>query len=172
MNKKIRVGLLFLSTFLLLLTIGCDPSSKDKMEFYDSTKSTGLSNENVESISLNSKEMEVTDVFGEPKEIREIKNPPSKYLAYDEIEFGIIDEKVTIYFFNDNYSSSRGTKTGDSKEKVIETYGEDYYERTDTGLEIIGYFDKEEMINIEFSFLDNKVNGIMVEKVKGREKNN
>ncbi|MGR9522437.1 hypothetical protein ACSS31_01230 [Priestia megaterium] len=60
----------------------------------------------------------------------------------------------------------KGIHTGDSKKDVIRAYGENYYERKDTGATIIGYFDKTHKLNIEFSLDDNsKVGGILVQKI-------
>ncbi len=60
------------------------------------------------------------------------------------------------------YTLSKGITIGNSKTDVMNAYGKNYYERTDTGANIIGYFDKVNNINIEFGMSDNKVNGIIV----------
>ena len=49
-----KFGTLVFSLFMLLLLMGCDPFAKSKTEFYNSTESTNLSEENVNSITLNS----------------------------------------------------------------------------------------------------------------------
>ena len=69
MKSKLKIGTLIFSAFLLLISTGCDPSSKDKMEYYDNTKGIDLSDENVNSISLNSNENDVINAFGNPTEV-------------------------------------------------------------------------------------------------------
>ena len=55
-RKRNRVKFQLLSLFLfVLLLVGCDPSSKDKMEFYDTALSIHLSDEKMKSISINCK---------------------------------------------------------------------------------------------------------------------
>ncbi|MGB3569862.1 MAG: hypothetical protein WBA30_22265 [Priestia megaterium] len=64
------------------------------------------------------------------------------------------------------YGTEKGIHTSDSKKDVIRVYGENYYEREDTGATIIGYFDKNHKLNIEFSLDDkDKVGGILVQKM-------
>lgn len=171
MKSKLKIGTLIFSAFLLLISTGCDPSSKDKMEYYDNTKGIDLSDENVNSISLNSNENDVLNAFGKPTEITETTNPISKHLAYNGIEFEVIEDKVIRYFFKEKYQTSKRITVGDTKKEVVKTYSENYYERNDTGSEIIGYFDKDNMINIEFTFEKNKVEGVIVGKVGWRENN-
>ena len=55
---------------------------------------------------------------------------------------------------------------GDTKENVIQAYGENFYERVESGLDTIGYFDKENMINLEIGFKENKIVLVMIEKIK------
>lgn len=170
MKGKMKLGILIISSFMFVfMLIGCDPSSKNKMEFYESTDSVDLSKENVNTITLDSKENDVINTFGKPNEVKEIKNPLSKYFTYDGMEFGIIEGRVFRYYFTENYQTSKGITIGDSKEKVIKGYGEKYYERVESGINTVGYFDKENMINIEFGFDDNKVIGAVIEKFEWKD---
>lgn len=150
---------------MLLLLIGCDPFAKNNMEFYNTTKSINLSDENVNSITLNSIEKDVIRIFGNHVEIREVTKPISKYLIYNGIEFGIREDNVFRYYFNKTYQTAKGITVGDTKEKVIQAYGENYYERIEGGLDTIGYFDKENMINLEFGLKENKVIGVLIVKI-------
>lgn len=156
---------------MLLLLIGCDTSPKNKIEFYGSTKSIDLSDENVKSISLNSTVTDVKNVFGEPDDVTEISSPKSKYILYGGIEFGVIDDEVIRYYFNGNYQTIKEISVGDSKDKVSKAYGKNYYDRVEGGLDMMGYFDKENMINIEFGFNENKVVGVIIEKIGWKENN-
>ncbi len=160
--------LLFLLSLLLTILTGC--GTMDKMEFYDDTKSTKLS-EKVNGISLGITENEVREKLGKPDFIEKSEDKTFSNLIYGqdkekpEIELQVSDGKVHRYFLvSDKYSSLKGITKGDSKENIITKYGENYYQRDETGLKVIGYFDKENKVNIEFS-LDDTVEGIMVSKI-------
>lgn len=168
MKGKIKLGTLIL---MLLFLIGCDPFSKSKTEFYHTTKSISLSAENVNAITLDSTEKEVTRTFGKPVEVEEVTKPKSKYLIYNGIEFGVSEDKVFRYYINKKYQTAKGITVGDHEEKVIQAYGENYYERIEGGLHTIGYFDNENMINLEFAFRENRIVGVIMEKVGYSENN-
>ena len=161
-----KFGTLIFSLSMLLFLTGCDPMSKSKMEFYNSTESINLSEENINSIKINSTTNDVTGILGKPDKVNIGANPTSKYLIYEEIEFGIIEDKVFRYHFNNNYQTSKGITVSDTKEDVIQAYGEDFYERVESGLDIIGYFDKINMINLELGFKENKTVLLTIEKVE------
>lgn len=157
---------------MLLFLMGCDPFSKSKTEFYNNTESINLSGENVNSITLNSTENDVIGAFGKPIEVRNVTNPKSKYVSYRGIEFGIIENKVIRYYFNNNnYKTAKEITVGDTKENVIQAYGENFYERSESGLDTIGYFDKENMMNLEIGFKENKTVIVIIEKVEYPNKN-
>ncbi len=139
------------------------------MEFYEGTKSVDLSNEDIKSIPLNSTENKVKDVLGKPDFVIKIENPKSNYYIYGkneknyDLEFRLVRGKVKSYLISSSkYTLSKGITIGNSKTDVMNAYGKNYYERTDTGANIIGYYDKVNNINIEFGMSDNKVNGIIV----------
>lgn len=165
MKSKIKFGTLIFSLFMLLFLMGCDPFAESKKEFYNSTESINLSEENVNSITLNSTENDVIGAFGKPVAVSKVTNPKSKYLTYDGIEFGIIEDKVNRFYFNNKYRTAKGITVGDTKEDVIQAYGENFYERVESGLDTIGYFDKENMINLEIGFKENKIALVIIEKV-------
>ena len=164
-----KFGTLIFSLFMLLFLMGCDPFAKSKTEFYNSAESINLSEENINSITLNSTENDVIGAFGKPVEVSDDTNPKSKYLTYNGIEFGIIEDKVNRYYFNNNYQTAKGITVGDTKENVIQAYGENFYERVESGLDTIGYFDKENMISLEIGFKENKIVLVIIEKVGYRK---
>lgn len=170
MHKFYRkfTGILSLVIIFSAILNGC--GTVDNLEFYDDTESTSLSEE-VNTISIGSKEDRLRQVFGEPISVEKPDESNSKYLEYDDIEFEIKDGEVVRYFYsNKKYITQKGIKLGSSKEDVIDVYGENYYEREDTGTEIIGYFDKTKKVNIEFAFSDD-LDLVMVSKIdwKGYE---
>ncbi|MBN9653203.1 hypothetical protein J0K78_02915 [Halobacillus sp. GSS1] len=167
-----------LSTMIMLfLLIGCEPFSKETMDFYESTDGIDLSGENILSISIHSSEDDVINTFGKPMEVEEIENPKSKYLSYDGVEFGFVDDKVMRLFIRRTHENSKiyGTakkiKIGDAKEEVIKEYGENYYERVESGLDTLGYFDKDNRINIEFGFNEKEVIAVIIKKIGWKEDN-
>ncbi|MFB1049432.1 hypothetical protein [Paraliobacillus sp. JSM ZJ581] len=153
----------FIISFLLfyLYLSGC--GTKNKIDFYKETENTDLSKEAIETVSIGSKEKEVISAFEKPDLTKKSKNTKSTYLIYgNALEFKIVEGIVERYSFtNRKYQTDKGIYIGSSKEDVIEAYGDSYYETTDTGANIIGYFDKSNQINIEFS-LDSDVIGILV----------
>lgn len=162
---------------MFLILIGCEPLAKGTMDFYESSESIDLSGENINSISINSNENDVINTFGNPTEVEEIENPISKYLSYDGLEFGLIDDKVIRLFIRRKHENSKiyetvkEIKIGDTKKKVIKVYGENYYERVEGGLDTVGYFDKGNMINIEFGFYENKAVAVIIQKIGWIEDN-
>ncbi|MFB1049485.1 hypothetical protein [Paraliobacillus sp. JSM ZJ581] len=158
---KIIIGL-----FSLILLASC--GSEDKMNFYEQTSDTELKEE-LNAIKIGSTELEVKEAFGEPNSTEETKN--SMYLKYGSQEykyaqFQIVNGIVKRYFFSDKqYNKNKKVGIGSSKQTIITEYGENYYIRDDSSDKVLGYFDKDKGINIEFAFEDSKVIGIEVSKV-------
>jgi hypothetical protein len=48
---------------------------------------------------------------------------------------------IRIIIYGDEFPTAKGVKTGDTKEKVIQRYGKEYYERFEQGSNIIGNVD-------------------------------
>lgn len=166
LKGKMKIGTLIFSLLMLLFLMGCDPFARSKTKFYNSTESINLSEEIVNSITINSTENEVIEAFGKPIEVSIVTNPKSKYLTYEGIEFGMIEDKVFRYYFNNKYQTAKGITMGDTKENVIQAYGDNFYERVESGLETIGYVDKDNMINLEFGFKENKAVVVIIERIE------
>lgn len=177
MRRNLKISTVISTIILFLILIGCEPLEKGTMDFYESTESIDLSGENINSISINSNMDDVIDAFGSPTDVEVIENPNSKYLSYDGVEFGLIEDKVIRLFIRREHENSKIYKTakeikiGDTKEKLINEYGENYYERVEDGLDTVGYFDKDNMINIEFGFYKNKVVAVIIQKIGWKEDN-
>lgn len=177
LRRNLKISTVISTIIMFLILIGCEPLAKEKMDFYESTESIDLSGENINSISINSYENDVIDTFGKPTEIEEIENPKSKYLSYDGVEFGFVDDKVIRLFIRRTHENSKiyetanEIKIGNTKEKVIKEYGENYYDRVEDGLDMVGYFDKDNMINIEFGFNENKVIAVIIQQIGWKENN-
>jgi hypothetical protein len=162
--KRIRlmIGLVLIGSLLLLSGYGQDLN--DRNRFYETIEPTDLSLENVKGVSLGSAEELVLTKFKSPSEVNEIPNTLTKYFVYKDVEFGIKGKIVYRYFLRGLYRTEKGISAGDGVDKVIDAYGSHYYERTDTGTDIIGYFDKKHSINMEFSFVDDKLIGTIIQK--------
>ncbi|MNW47013.1 hypothetical protein D3C74_243320 [compost metagenome] len=149
------VSLLVGSLIIVLFTKGC---SQNRMDFYENTFSTDLSKENVGTISIGSNKSDIISKFGEPNSIKESQVPDTFYLRYgedDNLTFKLVDGVVREYFFSDKeLKTEKNISIGSTKEEVIKQYGENYYLRTDTGEKnnVLGYFDKEKNIVLEFIF--------------------
>jgi hypothetical protein len=167
--KRIKLEIWFVIICIYILAAGCEINSVDKYELFKSIESTDLSGEHMNSVSLSTQEEVVLISFGEPEKVHEIANPKTKYLVYDDIEFGIENNEVFCYFFTGDKSTAKGISKGDSRDKVMETYGPKYYERTDTDSDIIGYLDKHHGINLEFSFHENNLVGTALIKIVNKK---
>ena len=166
MDSKIKLGILTFSLMGLLFLMGCDPLAESKKDFYTSTESINLSEENVNSIILNSTENDVIEAFGKPLSVSEVTKPKSKYLTYNGIEFEMTEDKVNRFYFNTKYRTAKGITVGDTKDDVIQAYGKNFYERVESGQDTIGYFDKDNRINLEIGFKENKIVLVIIEKAR------
>ena len=85
------------------------------------------------------------------------------------IDFRFVDDKVQRYMIStDMFHTAKGIRIGSSKAEVIDKYGDSYYTRKETGVYIMGYFDKENEMSIEFILTDGKVSTILVLKARGK----
>jgi hypothetical protein len=159
---QLTIGMVLIVLLILLTGYGQDLFNRER--FYETIEHTDLSLENVKRVSLDTAEETVITKLKAPYEVNEIPETHTKYLVYDDVEIGIKDKKVFRYFFRGDYRTTKGIRAGDEAEKIIDAYGPHYYERMDTGTDIIGYFDKQHNINIEFSFVDKKLIGTIIQK--------
>ncbi|WP_053217256.1 hypothetical protein [Virgibacillus senegalensis] len=167
--RKVNMLLLIIMIGSILVS-GC--GSNEKKDFYEETKSTDLSDVTIHSLTLNSTDKQVEEVFGEPDFTETVEEPPSTYYIYGEdekfydLDIKLVDGKVKRFFLaNNNFHSELGDLIGKSKQAVFQMFGSDYYERTDTGADVIGYFDKQNKTNIEFT-IDKVVTGIIVSEIE------
>lgn len=135
-------GVVFLLLFIFLL-----PPKFSRSYHHFWVKETNLSEEQVDGLKLDDK-VNRKDL--------ERSNGNQNYDYYElrkGIEVATDKSAATIVRFivtNDEQETVRGIKIGDSKEKVIGEYGENYYTRLEQGLDIIGYVDKKNETSIEF----------------------
>jgi hypothetical protein len=73
------------------------------------------------------------------------------------------DKIIRIINYAGDVPTAKGVKTGDTKEKVIQSYGKEHYERFEQGSNIIGYVDKKLNRTLEFWFSQGKVDAIRLD---------
>lgn len=160
MKKNIIVLVMALFVFLIggFWLIGIIPP--DSRSYHHSvTESIDLSNENIGGLYLSDKinSKKITSKYGELS----VPNPDIYEYDYYDLTKNIKvatkkDDYEIVRFcvYNENLKSEitteKGVRLGDSKEKVINSYGENYYTRLEQGTDIIGYVDKEKNYSIEF----------------------
>ncbi|WZX99204.1 membrane lipoprotein lipid attachment site-containing protein [Bacillus sp. FSL W7-1360] len=149
---------------MAIILSGCGTTSQ--LNFYDETLSTDLSDENLLGVSLDMSEDILLEKVGKPDFENSVEDPPTTYLIYgsseDEYEFEFMiddqNKRVKRYFIRqEGYETARNIEVGSSVTELIAAYGDSYYEREDTGSQVIGFFDKENQVNMEFSTSDNVV---------------
>lgn len=159
-RKKKSVALLMQLMLLSWIVLGCDVSAQSNVDFFTETSSIDLSEETVNQVALGDSEVKVEVAFGQPEKIVEADNAQSKQYIYDGIVVTINEGYVRRYVIDDTYPTGQGVRMGDHKTSVINNYGEHYYERIETGAEIVGYFDKRNQINVEFAFNADQLIGV------------
>ncbi|MFQ3544480.1 hypothetical protein Q7A53_10345 [Halobacillus rhizosphaerae] len=162
-----RYGLLFVTLIIVCVLGGCDTDNND-----DEVESTNLADVKVQGIQLGSSRDELIHAFGKPDFVEKIKQPKSTYYIYGEtsesydIDFKVVDDQVKRYFMTkDIFENTYSHLIGQKKADVLRQVGDHYYERQDTGADVMGYSDKEHNRNIEFIFEGNVVLGILVSSI-------
>ena len=132
---------------------------------YLTVKTTKLDQEKIGNLSLN---QSVNVLKPAPTATKD--NSLFEYYTWEygtTIATNFNDDKIIriIVCESSAFATSKGIKVGDSKEKVIKAYGNDFYKREELGLDIIGYVDKKLNRTIEFWLTnDNKVYFIRLDK--------
>lgn len=169
MQKKKRTALLLAGLTFILLS-GCSLDHEDASEFYSSTDSSDLENENVDGLKIGMDEASIREKYGEPAKTLDGEWEGTKELTYENgaLRFTFdSDHKLISYLVSGRLelATSRGIETEHSKEKVREKYGDRFYEREDCGITYMGYFDKEAKLNTEFGLYNNLVEYIHISKI-------
>lgn len=150
--KKILISL---SCFLTIIVLfGCKELTKDSYDFYNDIKTTDLSNERINSITIGSTEKEILEEFGTPQKVDQ-NDDKFKNIFYENEGLYLLfeNDKLIEYRINiEKFKTDKEIKVGDKKQIVIDKYGENYYIKKDeNSTEIaIGYFDKNNNLHLEF----------------------
>lgn len=125
---------------------------------YLTVKTTQLEKERIGNLSLN---QSINDL--KPAPTADKDNSLFEYYTWEygtKIVTNFKDDKIIriIVSEGNSFATSKGIHVGDSKETVIQAYGNDCYKRVEQGVDIIGYVDKKLNRTIEFWLTnDNKV---------------
>lgn len=126
------------------------------------TKSTELSKENVEGISLgdeiNSKK--IVSKYGKITKPSHDNSLYNYYLLREGIKIAtnLDNNKIIRFIVKDKaVGTEKGIRIGDKKDKIINLYGDNYYTRLEQGTNIIGYVDKDKKLSIEFWLVESSV---------------
>lgn len=119
------------------------------------SKTTDLKDENISGIYLGDRidDEKVESQYGKITEFSHDNVMYDYYFLSENIEVATEKngKKIIRFVVNDkNIESYKGVKIGDSKERVVDLYGDNYYERLEQGTNIIGYVDKNKKTSIEF----------------------
>lgn len=125
------------------------------------TENTNLSNENMNGFYLfeNINDEKFLDIYG--KQIRKSADHDiyNYYLIDNGIEIATNSKGEILRFLVESKKepTSKGIRVGDSLEKAKSAYGDNFYERLEQGVYILGYIDKKNHQSIEFWHYDNKI---------------
>ena len=150
-NILIFIGVLF----ILLIGVFSFYQNFSRSYHHTFTKSTNLSNENIEEIYLNDSidSEKIISKYGKITELRGDTKFYNYYFLKEGIEVATNkdDYKISRFIINGkDIKTEKGIKFGDCKQKVLELYGKNNYTRLEQGAIIIGYVDKEKDWSIEF----------------------
>ncbi|MUT68325.1 hypothetical protein [Paenibacillus sp. NEAU-GSW1] len=132
---------------------------------YLTVKTTHLDQESIGNLSLN---QSINDLKPTPNADK--NNSLFEYYTWEnETKFAtnFNDDKIIriIVYKSSSFSTSKGIQVGDSKEKIIHAYGNNFYKRVEQGFDIMGYVDKNLNRTIEFWLTnDNNIYSIRLDK--------
>ncbi|WP_409297908.1 hypothetical protein V1498_07400 [Peribacillus sp. SCS-26] len=160
--------LLLLILLVFFSVTGCNYIEHE--EAMKKVKSTDLSSESIGGIKIGvyMKDVELLHAGNpfkpRPENDEYERNYDQYYNKY--FELGIHKPSSEILYVstgeNKKYSTKKGIKVGASIEEVKKAYGQDYFIYTDREQKIyeIGYVDRENNIELHFTYLNKKVDGI------------
>jgi hypothetical protein len=143
--------IIILITCLISLTI-LTSCARERSYYFKNTKNTDLSNEQVDGLKLDEK-MDESIIYKNGEPVKQDETDKYTYYTLKDNNFAIDkkNNKVTRIMFGGNKAeTSRGIKYTDTIDKVIKTYGANYYKRIEQGVDIIGYVDHKKKWTLEF----------------------
>lgn len=142
--------------------------NKTRASVLDKVATTDLQQEIVSDLKLGQsiKDQSFTSQYGEQLTKRAETDLYTYYTLNPNVDIATNkgeDTIIRILLQNDNTGTmhtQKGTKIGSSKGDVISSYGNNYYERTEQGANIIGYVDQTLHQTLEFWLYEGKVHTI------------
>ena len=163
-----------LLSFILLLFIMTGCSSEPREDVMREVRSTDLTSESIENIMVGMKrnieslheKLEILKAHPDNDFYSANRNFDQYYLN-DDILISVdreTEEILQISILENNYTSesARGINLGSTIEKVILTYGENYYtfEDKDQSIYEIGFIDHTNNLDLSFRHFEGEVKGI------------
>jgi hypothetical protein len=147
MEKKLRIMIFVCVLLLSLLLFGCDRSF-----YFKNTESTDLSQEELDGLRLhqNINDEWFIRKYGKQTNKSSDNEFYNYYLLSNGLEIATTDDGEIVRIMGHIQQTHRGITFGDSKNDVIEAYGENFYHRIEQGTDIIGYIDWEINATLEF----------------------
>jgi hypothetical protein len=130
--------------------------------FHFNTFSTDLSQENMKGLRLYDDLTSplINSNFGgidRTHQSRDVEEYDYYFLSKN-LEIASKHGEITRFIVSEKeIKTEKGIGIHNNKDEVINTYGKNYYKRSEQGLDIIGYVDKKTKTSIEFWLVDDKV---------------
>jgi hypothetical protein len=154
---------------LCLLLAACSASEPSApQDFMDEVASTNLSAEEVGGIVLGDSKQALKVKRDQPSGRFDVLmkgadqyDAPIQSWEYEDVSYTVSQDRIMSYSLK-TADTAKGIQLGNSIESVKDKYGDGFYNRENSDLEVIGYMDKEKEWVSEFIIDQEKVAGIMM----------
>ncbi|ADE72713.1 MULTISPECIES: hypothetical protein [Priestia] len=163
MNIKIIytiAGIIVLGLILIIPITIIGSSQIEKYSYYKA-ESVNLSKENLNGIKIDE------DFEKIKKNIKDLNDKSDNWFTYkDGTRVKVSKKNIVNSVSTESNNTVTQKKVGlnSSFKEITSLYGEKYYKREEQSFEIIGYPDKKLKINLEFWFLNDKLEKILLVK--------
>ena len=125
-------------------------------------QSTDLSKENINGIYLGDSinDDNVKSKYGHINKLSQNNVKYNYYYLNKKVEVATekYDDKIIRFVVNDKkIHTNKSIKIGDSKDRIIKSYGKNYYKRIEQGTDIMGYVDRKNKTSLEFWMYDDNI---------------
>ncbi|MFF2890357.1 hypothetical protein [Paenibacillus sp. NPDC057967] len=136
-------------------------------EVYANAESTDLSAEDGGLSGWDVTQAELREQRGEPV-FEGTTSKGGDLLEYEGYEYFFYKGKLQGYSIKQGGKTAEGIGIGDGRDRIEPQYGSHFAERTQDGLNLLGYYDKENGIVLEFVLKDEKVETALVMRAGGQ----
>jgi hypothetical protein len=163
MNIKIvsiLIGIVLVGAMLIIPISIFGSGLIDKYSYYRS-ESIDLSKESINGVKIG-------EDFKEIKEnITDLDDKSDDWFTYKKSTNVRVDKKNmvdSVYSESNNVNTQKQINLNSSRKEIASAYGDKYYKREEQGFKIKGYPDKKLKINLEFWYLNSKLEKILLVK--------